>query len=134
MTTWVIAMVIQMSGGRYDDRQWPGPGIPFEVPDWEGAGLVADHNAVKLYEIPDGEPVPPAVEEPAAAEPVPSWEDEHDRLEAVADGTVEPQAEPPRPADPKQAWIDYAVTQGASVDEATSMTKIDLMSRYGGRL
>lgn len=74
-------------------------------------------------------------------------EDEHDRLEAVADGTEPPdpgpepeqvtEAEPaerPAPSAPKQAWIDYAVTQGADVHEASAMTKVDLMSRYGGRL
>lgn len=126
----IIAMVTHMSGGRYDDRQWPGPGVPFEVPDWEGEGLVYWKHAVKLADSPAPEP-PPAPEVPAAVE---AWEEEHDRLESVADGTVEPQAEPPRPADPKQAWIDYAVSQGADEGEAASMTKIDLMSRYGGRI
>jgi hypothetical protein len=41
---------------------------------------------------------------------------------------------PPRPADPKQAWVEYAVAQGTGEDEANLMTKADLMSRFGGRL
>lgn len=41
----------------------------------------------------------------------------------------------PGPSAPKQAWIDYAVNaHGADVHAASSMTKADLMSRYGGRL
>ena len=44
-------------------------------------------------------------------------------------------AEAPGPSAPKQAWIDYAVqVHGADVHAAGSMTKADLMSRYGGRL
>lgn len=46
-----------------------------------------------------------------------------------------PVAETPGPSAPKQAWIDYAVNvHGADVHAAGSMTKADLMSRYGGRL
>lgn len=46
-----------------------------------------------------------------------------------------PVAEAPGPSAPKQAWIDYAVdVHGADVHAAGSMTKADLMSRYGGRL
>jgi hypothetical protein len=47
-------------------------------------------------------------------------------------GTAE--AGPPAPSGPKQSWVDYAVSQGATADEAAAMTKADLMSRYGGRL
>jgi hypothetical protein len=43
-------------------------------------------------------------------------------------------AQAPPPSAPKKAWIDYAVTQGADVHAASAMSKIDLMSRYGGRL
>jgi hypothetical protein len=50
---------------------------------------------------------------------------------AVADGDP---AVAPGPSAPKQAWIDWAVTQGAGPDQAAAMTKADLMSRYGGRL
>jgi hypothetical protein len=48
---------------------------------------------------------------------------------------AETPAAAPGPSAPKQAWIDYAVNvQGADVHAASSMTKADLMSRYGGRL
>lgn len=54
-------------------------------------------------------------------------------------GIPGPAAEPeparaPGPAAIKQEWIDYAVSQGASPEQAAAMTKADLMSRYGGRL
>jgi hypothetical protein len=42
--------------------------------------------------------------------------------------------EPPRPADPKPDWVDYAVTRGMAPEKAALLSKADLMSRYGGRL
>jgi hypothetical protein len=138
MSTWVVAMVHQMSGGRYDDRQWPPPGFEFEVPDWEGEGLVRSNSAVKIRELPDDRPVyvtPPApvsLPSETAAGPVlpePSPED-------ASPGPAAPggDPEPPKPSDPKQDWMDYAVTQGMTEDEAGAQTKADLMSRFGGRL
>lgn len=73
---------------------------------------------------------PIAPPEPATVVPEPE----------LAPPPLDPEDEPPQPAvrpapsAPKQAWIDYAVTQGADVHEASAMTKVDLMSRYGGRL
>jgi len=40
----------------------------------------------------------------------------------------------PLPADPKQAWVDYAIAQGEDPDVAPRLTKADIMSKYGGRL
>jgi hypothetical protein len=40
----------------------------------------------------------------------------------------------PKPADPKQAWVDYAMAHGETEDEANMQTKAQLMSKYGGRL
>lgn len=36
----------------------------------------------------------------------------------------------PAKSDNKQAWVDYAVTQGADPAEAEAMTKADLINQY----
>ena len=114
----IIAMVTHMSGGRYDDRQWPGPGVPFEVPDWEGEGLVKWHHAIQLADSPEP-PVDTFVDEPS---PEPSRE------------SPQWSGDPPKPASPKQDWIEWAISEGADPEQAANMTKVDLMSRYGSRI
>ena len=69
---------------------------------------------------PEPEPAT-VVPEPDAAPPAPE--------EVPEAGSAQPS-----PSAPKKAWIDYAVSQGADVHEVSAYTKIDLMSRYGGRL
>jgi hypothetical protein len=52
-----------------------------------------------------------------------------------ADAAQPPAAPPPlRPgrADPKQAWVDYAVSQGLPAAEAEDLTKAQLVDRFGG--
>jgi hypothetical protein len=68
-------MIQQMSGPRYDGSDWPGYGVEFEVPDWEGRELCAGGLAVPVAEERKVEiaapPPDPAVEvraEPAAAQ------------------------------------------------------------------
>ena len=70
-----------------------------------------------------------AAPEDASAAPAPPAPDPAGVAPAMA-GT--PAA--PAPSAPKQAWIDFAVAQGADVNAVSAMTKADLMSRYGGRL
>lgn len=92
-----------------------------------------------------------AADEPAETEPAPEL---RELAGAVADGESGVSAEAagqaaaeapedpalpgdaagPTPASAKQAWIDYAVSQGADVHAVSQMTKADLMSRFGGRL
>jgi hypothetical protein len=77
----IVIMDQQMSGPRYDGRDWPGHGVEFEVPDWEGvelcAGGIAHPKAVVAEErkVEVAMPPPdPAVEvraEPPAAQAVP---------------------------------------------------------------
>jgi len=152
-TMW-IAMLHGVSGGRADGRDWPPPGVSIEVPWGEGVDLLNGGHAIQAeppavrvapwaLTPPSPPPPPPApytppaepaatmVSEPAftAAGPVP----------AAPAPEPEPEPEPeevssPAPGDPKQAWIEYAVSQGAKPDVAAAMTKVDLMSRYGGRL
>lgn len=77
----------------------------------------------------EDEPGPePSPEEPALTE----TEVEADRqAEQARQTTTDEQTsdEPKRPAqaDPKDAWVDYAVTQGIDRDEAEAMTKADLV-------
>jgi hypothetical protein len=42
--------------------------------------------------------------------------------------------EPPKPAAPKQEWVEHAMAHGETEDEANMQTKAALMSKYGGRL
>lgn len=138
----IIAMITHMSGGRYDDRPWAPPGVPFEVPDEEGEGLIRWHHAVWIADsaapvIAPAVPVPVSLPAETAAGPVPAEAagvpgDGSSLFEQMGGTITGP--EPPKPADSKAAWIAYAVSQGAQEDDAAAMTKIDLMSRYGGRL
>ena len=119
----IIQMVTQMSGGRYDDQSWPTPWTDFEVPDDEGRGLIRCGAAmevvgglVKPAPDDDPEPVPEADPEPAPAV------------------TPEPAGGPPAVGDPKADWVEHAVNQGATREEAESQTKAQLQQNYGGRL
>lgn len=49
-------------------------------------------------------------------------------------GPEDKPAAPSRPAhgDPKAAWVDYAVSQGADRQDAEATTKGDLIKAYGG--
>jgi hypothetical protein len=136
----IIAMVLGMSGGRYDDQQWAPPGVPFEVPDWEGEALIRDHNAIFVAHsakapaavtpappAPEPEPlVIPELEQPAELEP-----------ESVPESGEETPAEntgPPAPSAPVAAWREYAIAQGANPQEVNGLTKAQLQGVYGGRL
>jgi hypothetical protein len=141
-------MLHWISGGRWDGRDWPDAGGEIDIPEQEARDLIAGNMAVAAAPLParsmtEGEPEPPA--EPLPAPPPP----EDTQVSAVTQvsplaqaaltgaGAAAQPAEPaemPRPQDPKQAWIDWAVASGAGAEQAAAMTKADLMSRYGGRL
>jgi hypothetical protein len=157
-----VRMVVGISGERHDGRRWPLAGTVITVPDWEAEDLIRGQNAVDAGQDDDEPAVPPPV--PAQARPESQVEGERLAAQAAAEhaawqetlpSPVAPPevsavaeispvarvsaAEPdtgiaPPPSAPKQAWIDFAVSQGATADQAGSMTKADLMSRYGGRL
>lgn len=145
----IIQMLIGYSGGRYDDRPWPSLGTDFEVPDWEGEGLIRVGHArfVRASDPPAAPPAPPppappvlspagpVVSEPAATAAGPVTPEPAPEPAPGPEPEPEPEELPaPGPADPKAAWIEYAISQGAKRDTAAAMTKADLMSRYGGRL
>lgn len=127
----IIQMTYQMSGGRYDGTNWPSPWVSFEVPDWEGEGLVHCGAAIQMVlpaAGPERKPKPePKLTAPALVVPEPAPEPEPEP--AVV--TELPQ---PAPGDPKPAWVDYAVSRGASRAEAEDQTKAQLQTAYGGRL
>jgi hypothetical protein len=159
-----VRMLYYISGGRYDGRNWPTGGGEIEVPDWEAADLIAGGNAVLAGTAPRASAEPEANAAPASTEPgagaaapsgggnqqLPGQPPEPEPepapepvLPPPPERDPEPEPEPPvpdpaplppQPADLKQAWIDWAITQGADPDKAAAMTKADLMSRYGGRL
>lgn len=134
----IIQMLFQISGGRYDDRPWPGPGIPFEVPDWEGNGLVKDGAAVFVSGTVARAPVKKAAEPESKSLPDATGSDSGS---GTTEGGSEPELVPavaeltqPASADPKATWVAYAVSRGASQAEADNLTKSQLQATYGGRL
>lgn len=145
----IIQMVYQMSGGRYDDRQWPAPWHDFEVTDEEGRGLIRCGAAMEVVggtapSTPEGSLVSQQAPEP---EPVqPAWQglpsSSNDPIPVPPPAPVEdpivlePEENPPVPlnADPKAAWVEYAVSRGMNQADAESMTKAQLQAEYGGRL
>ena len=98
----------------------PGAGAPAAAPE-DGTGVSPLAQASPLAEVsgtaagvlPAPEPEPLPVKLPPPEPPV---------------------VLRPLPADPKQAWVDYAIAQGEDPDVAPRLTKADIMSKYGGRL
>jgi hypothetical protein len=138
----IIQMAWQMSGGRYDDRSWPPPWTDFEVPDEEGRGLV---NCGAAIEVPQLEPLMlksvPLQPVPVTATAVATsaggdsgGDDEEDPGQPAGSPVTGNAPALPAPGDPKSAWVDYAVSQGFSEDEANAMTKTHLLQALGGRL
>lgn len=158
-----IELINGMSGTRANGDRYPPMFTPFQVADWEGENLVraevARRVAAPAIVPPEPLPVPahamppePArapAQEPAqdtgrsftpedAQEPAPepAYVDARESAQESAWETAPGPAQSRRPvaADPKQAWIDHAISQGADPDTAARMTKADLQSRYGSRL
>lgn len=125
MSKIAVRMLTYVSGGRHDGTSWPVAGTVLVLPEAEARDLIRAEIAVEV-------PMPEKTPEPA---PDPAPEPASEPARGPEPGpVVAPETGQPAPADPKQVWIDYAVSQGLSPDEAAAMTKADLMSRYGGRL
>jgi hypothetical protein len=118
-------------GSRLPETAYITPPAPVSEPALTASGPVR--------EDPPPEPREPPPDDPPGSHPA-SPPDELLREHLATDddrqdSPPEPvQDDPPKPADPKQDWIDYAVSQGMGADQAAAMTKADLMSRFGGRL
>jgi hypothetical protein len=125
----IVRMIVGISGSR-NDAAWPQPPYgQLEVSAAEGADLIRGGLAVWVSDSDDPPAyVPPQVpvSEPANTGAGPVDTEEEEPEPAPADG-------PPRPAAPKQDWVDHAVTQGADPDEAAGSTKQQLMETYGQR-
>lgn len=146
-------MTVQMSGGRYDDRQWPVPWVNWEVSDEEGEGLVRCGAAMEVVlppapVLPERKSSPQAAaahiaaEEAAAAAQARPPVTEKEAAAAAKAAAREPLPPPeleknppvPLPGDPVDAWREYAVSRGMTEAEAKSKNKTQLQAAYGGRL
>jgi len=142
-TMWVV-MTLTISGGRADGRPWPDRlSTPIDVPREEGEHLVRVGQAFEVEapgraEAPHGPasatPAPVSESSPTAAGPPEAEVSAPEEEAAPEPAAGEEPGDMPKPADAKQAWLDYALSQGADADVAAGMTKADLMSRFGGRL
>lgn len=128
----IIQMTVQMSGARYDDRQWPRPWSDFEVPDEEGRGLVRCGAAMEV--VSDGSAPTDTESAAETAADVPSTPSSLTQEEIAAAQAQQAAKTQPSPSDPKAAWVEHAVAQGADPAEAEGMTKVQLQQEYGGRM
>jgi hypothetical protein len=137
-------MLVSLSGGGPDNRDWRDfpAGAELDVADWEADDLLRIGLAVAAaaappapsLTAPDPEPPPP---EPPPAEPdtgISPVAAVSPVAQAAVTSAGAVAAGPPAPHENKQAWIDWAVTQGLARESAETWTKADLISRYGGRL
>lgn len=128
----LIRAQIAVDAGQADDEpEVPEPAVSDSRPQSQIDGealAAAQYQPERPLPVPPPE-VSPLAEVSGVAEVAGSPEPEPEQA-----AEPEQPAAPPAPSAPKQSWIDYAVSQGATADEAASMTKADLMSRYGGRL
>lgn len=106
-----VRMVADRTGGRYDGQDWPPPGGEFDVPGTEAEALLAQGDAVTADQP-----------EPEAAAEAP---------ETPQDAPEPPVVTQPAVNDPKGAWVDHAVAQGAPQEVAESLTKQQLIDQYG---
>lgn len=153
-----IRMLVDMQGGRYDGREWPGYKGLIDVPQWEADMLIGGRNAeypenpdlnrgwdvMKIqdtvdYEsklkLADGSDREEEEEEIDFEEREPlsdDWdEDDFDRDPEPED--VTPEVKRPYTSANKAEWIDYVVEKGFTTrSDAKSMTKAQLIALSDG--
>jgi len=131
-----VQMLVHITGGRADGSVWPqvGHDKPLKVSQAEAEDL---YRAQLARPWPGGDEVHEMPAEAAAAaqtETPAEASGAYGIPQALPD--PEPEQEPdaaPRPAAPKADWVDWAVSQGATEDEANASTKQQLMEQYGAR-
>lgn len=146
-----VQMLVHITGGRADGTAWPHVGHvkPLKVSKSEAEDLyraqlarpwpggdedeqTAEAAATAQTEALIEAAVPPVEDPPAQWPPA-----EPGRMGVQPEATPEPEqpveGEAPRPAAPKADWIDWAVSQGATEEEASAATKQQLMEQYGAR-
>jgi hypothetical protein len=120
------------------DRPLPPPAsltpVPRSEPAETAAGPVTGHSW-GLTGPSAREPAGPIAAPQPDAQPVAAWGPEAEPAREPAGPTPAlADMDMPKPADPKQAWVDYAMAHGETEDEANMQTKAGLMQKYGGRL
>jgi len=155
-----VQMTVPMSGTRPDGSFWPPPHTDFEMADWEAEHHIRAGTAVEAgdrtppsqqpgFGQGQSDPEPDGQEEgqPAGQEAgQPEGQDSPDNPVPAGQGTGDEGQEPgqeeslpgplpvPQPADPKQLWVDYAISQGVDPAMAAAWTKQRLQAEFGGRL
>jgi len=142
-----VQMLAGISGTRASGEPWPAAGYALVVEDWEAEHLYRGQMARPW---PGGDDTPaehaPAAHKPAEHKPA-EHKAEHKPAEHAAHAAhahaadpakAEPvhavtAAEAPKPAAPKADWVEWAMANGASEDEANMATKAQLMEAYGER-
>ncbi len=137
-----VQMLEYISGGRPGGGPWPPRGELLEVDDWEGTSLIrgqlARRAAPPVTEVVQSPVVAPyQMQTPVSTAEVMQMPRSEPAVTAAGPdnpaSASAPEA-PPRPGDPKAAWVAYAVSQGVNPSEAGELTKVQLQSAYGGRL
>jgi len=125
-----VAMRENITGGRANNLPWPPAGFPFEVEEWEAEHLTRSGRAVYVDPPPESAPAVPA---PGRA-PGPAATPGQQGLAPETVPVPDPVPGPPKPSDGKQAWVEWAVSQGEKPETARRMALADLQSKYGGRM
>ena len=143
-----VQMLVHITGGRADGSVWPqvGHDKPLKISQAEAEDL---YRAQLARPWPGGDADEQTAEAAAtaqtealveASEPPPQWPPAEPGRMGVSQPDPEPEQEPeqeagaaPRPAAPKADWVDWAVSQGATEENANASTKQQLMEQYGAR-
>lgn len=149
-----VQMLVHITGGRADGSTWPFPGHaePLKVTQAEAEDLYRAQLARPWpggEDEPEAEPVqvpePPVEVAEPPAEPAQQWPPpepgrmgvqpppEPAPVPEAAEPVVVAEPVPPRPGSPKVEWAAWALTRGASEEEAAGLTKQQLMEKYGVR-
>ena len=154
----VVRMLQHMTTGRYDGRTWPGYKELFDVPAWEAEKLIRANIAESadapdldrgwaVLQIEDGD-YEPKLKRLDGEELQPEEEEEFEEREDTGgfdfdsdfdrDDSDSEVSEPvphnmkrPRTVDNKDAWIEWAVYNGANENSARAQTKAALVAEYG---
>ena len=120
-----VQMLQHISGGRADGTEWPHLGEILDTDEDEARHLVSGGNARWAVEPGAEERAVMPADGPELAAAVPADDSAGDEPPDAENGSQ------PLVRDPKQAWVDHAVENGATPEEAAAMTKADLIEKYG---
>jgi hypothetical protein len=120
-----VQMLQHISGGRGDGTEWPHRGGILDCGEDEARDLVSGQLARWAVESGAEERAVMPADGPELAAAVPADDSAGDEPPDAENGSQ------PLVRDPKQAWVDHAVENGATPEEAAAMTKADLIEKYG---